>query len=86
MDLENISLSDVSQAQKAKSQCFPFYGDYRTKTNAVMLWDTGHIKWWLHIGEMGQGKGNKNLNVIDMLYSIKTNIATNGSNTRNLSV
>jgi hypothetical protein len=42
MELENIILSEVSQAQKAKSTCSPLYVDFRTKTNAVILLDMGH--------------------------------------------
>jgi hypothetical protein len=36
MELENIILSEVSQAQKAKI-------DFRPKTNAVILLDMGHM-------------------------------------------
>jgi hypothetical protein len=32
MKLENIILSEVSQAQKAKIACAPSYADYRLKT------------------------------------------------------
>jgi hypothetical protein len=39
MELENIILSKVSQAQKTKN---PSYADYRPKTNAVILLDMGH--------------------------------------------
>jgi hypothetical protein len=43
MKLENIILSEVSQAQKAKNCIFsPSYADYRPKTNAVILLDVGH--------------------------------------------
>jgi hypothetical protein len=42
MELENTILSEVSQAQKAKNQCSPFYVDYRPKTNAVILLDMSH--------------------------------------------
>jgi hypothetical protein len=42
MELENIILSEVSQAQKAKLACSPSYVDYRPKTNAVILLDMGH--------------------------------------------
>jgi hypothetical protein len=40
MELENIILSEVSQAQQTKN-CLPSYADYRPKTNAVIL-DMGH--------------------------------------------
>jgi hypothetical protein len=38
MELKNIILSEVSQAQKDKITCV----DYRPKTNAVILLDMGH--------------------------------------------
>jgi hypothetical protein len=40
MKLEYIILSEVSEAQKAKSICSPSYADYRPKTNAV-IYGTG---------------------------------------------
>jgi hypothetical protein len=42
VELENIILSEVSQAQKAKIACSPSHADYRPKTNAVILLDMGH--------------------------------------------
>jgi hypothetical protein len=42
MELENIILSEVSQAQKPKITCSPSYVDYRPKTNAVILLHMGH--------------------------------------------
>jgi hypothetical protein len=42
MELENIILSKVSQAQEAKNHIFPHVG-YKPITNAVILLDTGHI-------------------------------------------
>jgi hypothetical protein len=42
MELENIILSEVNQAQKAKIACSPSYVDYRHKTNALILLDMGH--------------------------------------------
>jgi hypothetical protein len=44
IELENIILSEVSQVQKAKSCMFSLISDYRPKTNAAILWDTGHTK------------------------------------------
>jgi hypothetical protein len=44
MELENIILSEGSQAQKTKSCVFSSYADYRTKANAAILWDRGHTK------------------------------------------
>jgi hypothetical protein len=43
MELENIILSEVNQAQKSKIVCSPSYVDYRYKTNAVILLDMSHI-------------------------------------------
>jgi hypothetical protein len=43
MELENIILNEVSQAQKAKKNvCSPSYADFRPKTKAVILVDMGH--------------------------------------------
>jgi hypothetical protein len=42
MELENIILSEVSQAQKAKYHMFSLICNYRPKTNAVILLDMGH--------------------------------------------
>jgi hypothetical protein len=42
MELKNIILSKVSEAQKAKISCSPSYADYTPKTNAVILLDMGH--------------------------------------------
>jgi hypothetical protein len=42
MKLENIILSEVSQAQKAKIVCSPSYMNFRPKTNAVLLLDMSH--------------------------------------------
>jgi hypothetical protein len=42
MELENIILSEVSQAQKTKIICSPSYADNRPKIIAVKLLDMGH--------------------------------------------
>jgi hypothetical protein len=42
MELKNIILSKVSQAQKAKNHMFSLICRYRPKTNAVILLDVGH--------------------------------------------
>jgi hypothetical protein len=67
MELENIILSEVSQAQKAKVTSSPSYIYYRPKTNAAILWDIGHTKWRPCTRGIGQQKGLKNLNVVDVL-------------------
>jgi hypothetical protein len=56
MELENIILSEVSQAQKAKKHMFSSYAYFRPKTNAVIFLDTGHTKGRMHTGEIGKGK------------------------------
>jgi hypothetical protein len=61
MELENIILSKVSQAQKPKNHMFSLYADFRSKTNAVLLLDSGHMQRGEHIQE-DQGKvGNPKL-------------------------
>jgi hypothetical protein len=57
MELENIVLSEVSQAQKAKNHMFS-YVDYRPKTNAVILLGAVHTLSRDHTQEE-QGKGRK---------------------------
>jgi hypothetical protein len=45
IELEKITLSKVSQAQKRPDiACFYSYVDYRLKTNAVILLDMGHTQ------------------------------------------
>jgi hypothetical protein len=43
MELENIILSEVSQAQKTKIICSPSYVDFRSRTNTAMLLDLGYM-------------------------------------------
>jgi hypothetical protein len=42
IELENIILSKISQAQKSKNCCSPSYAGYRPKTNAVILLNMDH--------------------------------------------
>jgi hypothetical protein len=42
MELQNIILSEVSQAQKAKNCMFSLIANYRLKTNALILLDKVH--------------------------------------------
>jgi hypothetical protein len=69
MELENIVLSEVNQAQKVKSFCIcsPSYADYRPKTIEVTLRDMGHTKGRLCKGGIVQGKETKNLDEVDVL-------------------
>jgi hypothetical protein len=59
MELENIILSEVSQALKVKSCMFSLSVDYRPKTNAAVLWHMGHTKGRLCTGEGRQGTETK---------------------------
>jgi hypothetical protein len=67
MELENIILSEISQAQEAKVVHCPSCADCRPKTNSAVLWDTGHTKGRLCKGKIRQGKETKNLNEVDVL-------------------
>jgi hypothetical protein len=51
MELENIILSEVSQAKRPKLVYSPSYADFRPKTNAVILFDLGHTLSGGHIHE-----------------------------------
>jgi hypothetical protein len=53
--------------RRPKITCSPSCVDYRPKTNAVILWDTGHTKERPHNGGIGQGKETKTLNEVDVL-------------------
>jgi hypothetical protein len=52
MELENIILSEVSQAQKTKNLCSPLYADFRSRANTAMLLDLGHTLKGEHIQEI----------------------------------
>jgi hypothetical protein len=57
MELKNIILSKVSQAQKAKITCSLLHVDYRRKTNALIFyWTWVHTKGRMHTGGIGKGK------------------------------
>jgi hypothetical protein len=43
MELENIILSEVRQAQKNKIICSPSYGEFRSRANAAMWLDLAHM-------------------------------------------
>jgi hypothetical protein len=43
MELENMILSEVSQAKKTKNLCSPSYVDFRSRANTAMLLDLGHM-------------------------------------------
>jgi hypothetical protein len=52
MELENIILSKVSQAQKTKNKCSPLYVDFRCRANIAMLLNWGHMLRGEHIPEV----------------------------------
>jgi hypothetical protein len=51
MELENIILREVSQAQNAKNHMFSLICGLRPKTNAAILLDMGHMLRREHIQE-----------------------------------
>jgi hypothetical protein len=51
MELENIILSKVTQAQKTKNH-FLSYVDFRSRENTAMLLDLGHMLKGEHIREV----------------------------------
>jgi hypothetical protein len=57
----------LARLRKPKATCSPSYADYRPKTNAGTLWDTGHSKWMPLMGGIRQVKETKNLKVVDVL-------------------
>jgi hypothetical protein len=50
IELENIILSKVSEAQRPKAECSLSYVDYRPTINAAISWDTGYTKGRLYTG------------------------------------
>jgi hypothetical protein len=52
MELENIILSKVIQAQKIKIVCSPSYVDFRSRANAAMWLDLDHKTMGEHIQEI----------------------------------
>jgi hypothetical protein len=58
----------LARLRRPKAACSPSYADCRIKTNAAVLWDTGHTKERLCTREIGQGKETKSLNEVDVLY------------------
>jgi hypothetical protein len=51
MELENVILSEVSQAQKTKIVCSSSYVDFRSRANTAMFLDLGHMPKGEHIWE-----------------------------------
>jgi hypothetical protein len=61
VELENIILSEVSQAQKAKNCMFSLICNFRSKTNAVILLDMGRTLRGEQIQEESGKVGNPKL-------------------------
>jgi hypothetical protein len=57
----------LARPGRPKAACSPSYVDCRPKTNAAILWNTGHTKGRLCKEGIGQGKETKNLNEGDVL-------------------
>jgi hypothetical protein len=51
VELENIILREVSQAQRPKIICSPSFADFRSRAKAIMLLDLGHTQRGEHILE-----------------------------------
>jgi hypothetical protein len=60
MEMENIILSKVSQAQNVKNHIFSLICNYRPKINAVILLDMGHmLRGQCTQEELGKGREPK---------------------------
>jgi hypothetical protein len=60
MELQNIILREVSQAQKTKNHMFSLIADYRLKTNEEILLDMDHKIRGEHAQEeQGMGRNLK---------------------------
>jgi hypothetical protein len=59
MELENIILSEVSQAQKTKNHMFSIICNFRSKANTAMLLYLSHMTRGEHIQEYGIGRKSK---------------------------
>jgi hypothetical protein len=53
------SYAKLIRFRRPKSICSPSFSDYRPKTNAAILSDTGHSKGQRHMGGIRQGKKSK---------------------------
>jgi hypothetical protein len=53
IELENIILSEISKAQKAKAICFLSCVEYRANINIEALWKACHTKGRLHMRAVG---------------------------------
>jgi hypothetical protein len=65
MELEKIILNKV-WLRRPKITCSPSYVDYRLKTNAVILLDTGHTLGRNHTWDKARER-NQKLELVDVL-------------------
>jgi hypothetical protein len=56
----------LTRLRRTKATYSSSHADYKTKINAAILWDMGHIKGRLCKGRIEQGKETKNFNVVDV--------------------
>jgi hypothetical protein len=52
MELQSIILSEVSQAKRPKILCSPSYAEFKSRANAAVLLDLGHMLRGEHIQEV----------------------------------
>jgi hypothetical protein len=52
MELDNIILSKVARLRRPKILCSPSHADFRSRANAAMLLDLGHMTRGEHIWEV----------------------------------
>jgi hypothetical protein len=52
MEVENIILSEVSQAQKTKNRMFSPYADFRSRANTTRGLDFDHMRRQEHTSEV----------------------------------
>jgi hypothetical protein len=57
----------LARLRNPKAACSLSYVEYRTDTNAEILWNTGYTKGRSCTGGAGHMKEIKNLNMVDIL-------------------
>jgi hypothetical protein len=58
----------LTKLRRPKATCSLSFAEYRPKTNATILWYTGHSKGRSCMGRIGQGKKSKHLKLMCCLY------------------
>jgi hypothetical protein len=59
MELENVILNEVIRLRRPKIVCSPSYANFRSRANAAMLLDMGHMLRREHMRGMGTGRKPK---------------------------